>query len=49
MPKIKLTIDYYLKKNESISDSESSDEDLQLFLNLTMCRMHGKDAMEVGC
>lgn len=39
MPKIKLTIDYYLKKNEIISDSESSDEDLQLFLSLTMSRI----------
>lgn len=39
MPKIKLTLDYYLKKNESISDSESNDEDLQLFLNLTMSRI----------
>lgn len=39
MPKIKLTIDYYLQKNESISDSESSEEDLQLFINLTMSRI----------
>lgn len=39
MPKIKLTLDYYLKKNESISDSESSDEGLKLFLNLTMSQI----------
>lgn len=39
MPKIKLTLDYYLKKNGSISDSEFSDEDLQLFQNLSMSRI----------
>lgn len=28
--KIKLTLYYYLKRNESINDNESSDEDVQV-------------------